>query len=196
MFLGQACAVDPGFSARSRLEPVPAGLLAMHQGCVTQVGEADLCLASRVSTTTGSHRHRIGPGDVLFRSRGNAASTWAVDERLQEPAIALLPLYILRPTPDILDAGYLAWLIMQPAAQAHFVRESVGSNIQMIKKPAILSLPIDPPPLAIQRDVAALTRLAFRECALQNTLASLRRELLTLRLHEHISTTLTTGTPR
>ncbi|MGM7698344.1 hypothetical protein [Microbacterium sp. A84] len=195
MLLEQACAVDPGFSVRSRLEPESSGLLALHQGCVTQQGEPDLSLASRVSHATGSHRHLVRTGDVLFRSRGSAASTWAVDESLQEPAIALLPLYILRPAPDILDAEYLAWLIMQPAAQAHFARETVGSNLQMIKKSAITSLPIDLPPLAIQHDVATVARLASRERVLETQLIALRRKLLTLRLHARISNAaLTTGT--
>jgi hypothetical protein len=120
---------------------------------------------------------------VLLRSRGNTASATAIDAPLPAPAIALLPLYILRPAADILDPGYLAWLVMQPAAQAHFARESVGSNIQMIKRPVIAALPLGHlPPLDRQRGIAELALLAVREQTLESRLAALKHERITLQL--------------
>lgn len=189
MQLGDVCAVTSGFSARTRLEPDSAGILSLQQGCITANGELDLSAASRIDPTLGSRHHLVHPGDVLFRSRGSATSAWAADDSLREPALALLPLYILRPRSDILDAAYLAWLITRPAAQEHFTRETVGSNIQMIKKPAILSLPLDLPPLSLQRGIAETAHLAAREHALATQLASLRRDLLTLQLDARTSTT-------
>lgn len=183
MLLADACTIRSGFSARSRLEPDSSGLIALSQGCITASGELDLMAVTRVSPSIGSPQHIVYPGDVLLRSRGSTASAWAIDDSLGEPAVALLPLYILRPAPDVLDAGYLAWLLMQPDAQAHFARELVGSNIQMLKKPAIATLPLGAlPHLHRQQQIAAVTRLAAREASLQTRLVALQQQRLALQL--------------
>ena len=182
MQLSDVCRVDSGFSVRERLEPSSHGMLALQQGCVTADGVLDASAILRIEPRSGHSQYVVKPGDVLLRSRGTSVSAWAVDNALQEPAIAILPLYILRPATDILDAAYLAWLLMRPAAQAHFARESVGSNLQMIRKPAIASLPIELPPLNVQIPIASTALLAAQELTLITQLATLRRDLLTLRL--------------
>jgi hypothetical protein len=189
MQLRDACLVHSGFSARERLEPAEGGMLALQQGCISATGSLDPTAILRVEPRPGYSHYILERGDVLFRSRGTAVSAWAVDDAITEPAMALLPLYILRPTTDILLPGYLAWLLMRPHAQAHFVRESVGSNLQMIRKPAIESLPIELPPLGVQRSVASAALLATRELNLTIRLATLRRDLLTLRLDERTDST-------
>ncbi|MGX1696326.1 hypothetical protein ACWIBQ_13180 [Microbacterium keratanolyticum] len=194
MLLRDVCTIHSGFSARSRPEIGDGGLLALQQGCVTASGQFEPAAASRVDSTTGTPGHRVQAGDVLLRSRGDVASAWAIDEALSEPALALLPLYILRPTSDVLDAGYLAWFVMQPGAQAHFARESVGSNIQMIRKPTIESLPIEKlPTLHQQQQLAALARLASQELALETSLTALRHKRRTLQLQATAATIGTTN---
>ncbi|WP_298861543.1 hypothetical protein [uncultured Microbacterium sp.] len=188
MILSDACLIRSGFSARSRLEPDNSGMLALPQSCVTAVGELDPTAVTRVSGSIGSPQHIVHPGDVLLRSRGSTVSAWAIDDSLEEPAVALLPLYILRPTADILDAGYLAWLLMQPDAQAHFARGLVGSNIQMIKKPTIAALPLSMlPPLRNQRQIAAIAQMTAREASLQTRLITLQQQRMALRLRAHAS---------
>ena len=186
MLLGDLCLIQSGFSARSRLDPQTDGTLALQQGCVTAAGQLDLSFASFVDPGVGSTQHAVATGDVLLRSRGNVVSAWAVDEKVQGPAIALLPLYILRPDTDILDPGYLAWLLMQGAARTYFARESVGSNIQMIKKPVIAALPIELPALPTQRGIAKIADLATQQQSLETRLTALRLEHTNLQL-QHAS---------
>jgi hypothetical protein len=189
MKLSDVCSVHSGYSARERLEPQPEGVLALPQASVSPEGTFEASAAIRVALRYAVSQHVVATGDVLFRSRGLAAAAWAVDDVLAEPAIALLPLYILRPATDVLDAGFLAWLLMRGDAQAHFAKEAVGSNLQMIRKPAISSLPITLPPLAMQRSVASAVRLGTLECNLTTRLSTLRRDLLTLQLEERTRST-------
>ena len=170
-----------GFSARERVSPVALGIRAIQQGDISVEG-AFSGSAMRVHTGTGSNQHFVRSGDVLLRSRGTSVAAWAVSEDLREAAIALSPLYILRPTPERLNAGYLAWFLMRPAAQAHFARESVGSNLKMIRKSAIESLTIELPPLHVQDAVGSAAELARRELDLETRLAHLRKDLTALRL--------------
>jgi hypothetical protein len=182
MELREVCEVQLGFSARERLKPVSSGMHAIQQGDITAEGTFDGFDALRVHFDTGSDRHLVRPGDVLLRSRGTAVAAWAVSEDLHEAAIAMSPLYILRPAPDRLNSGYLAWMLMRPAAQAHFARESVGTNLKMIRRAAIESIPVELPALHVQRAVAATTELAKRERFLETQLAQLRNNLTALRL--------------
>lgn len=186
MQLSDVCLVRSGFSARERFTPAPSGMLALQQGCITPEGTLDVAAIIHVESCTGSFKHIVEQGDVLLRSRGTGVSAWAVDDALARPAIALLPLYILRPTSDTLDAGYLAWLLMRPIAQGYFARESVGSNLHMIRKPTIESLPISLPPISMQRAIASAARLAARELELRIRLATHHHALLRLRLDERI----------
>ena len=182
MELRDVCEVQMGFSARERLEPVASGMHAIQQGDITAEGTFNGFDDLRVPLGTGSNQHLVRLGDVLLRSRGTAVAAWAVSEDLRDAAIALSPLYILRPAPDRLHPGYLAWMLMRPAAQAHFARESVGSNLKMIRRAAIESIPIELPPLDVQHAVATAAELARRELDLETRLAHLRNNLTALRL--------------
>ncbi|WBM79134.1 hypothetical protein KIV56_11595 [Cryobacterium breve] len=164
------------------MESVTGGIQAIQQGDITISGRFDSTGNLRVDPATGTSQHHVRHGDVLLRSRGNSVAAWAVAGPLQETALAVSPLYVLRPTAGVLDPGYLAWMLMRPTAQSHFARESVGSNLKMIRRSAIETLPIELPPLVIQRAIASAALLAAREFELSTRLAILHNDLTALRL--------------
>ena len=182
MELKEVCEVQMGFSARERMAPVARGIRAIQQSDISSEGTFHGSGSLTVDPGIGSSRHFVRSGDVLLRSRGTSVAAWAVSDELRDAAVALSPLYILRPATDSLHAGYLAWLLMRPAAQAHFARESVGSNLKMIRRSSIESIPIELPSLRVQYAVASAADLATRELDLDTRLAHLRNDRTALRL--------------
>ncbi|MBT2497567.1 hypothetical protein J7E25_00480 [Agromyces sp. ISL-38] len=101
---------------------------------------------------------------------------------LGEPLLVVAPVFILRPTPDILDSGYLAWYLMQSSAQWYFSTESMGSNVRMITKSVLETLDVAVPPIQLQRRIAEAARLASHEQSLVVRVAELRHALNDIRL--------------
>jgi hypothetical protein len=52
-----------------------------------------------------AERFFVRAGDVIFRARGDHNSATALVARFAEPAVAILPLIVLRPKPIVVTAG-------------------------------------------------------------------------------------------
>ena len=175
--LSEICKFQMGFTARKRPEPVETGgVPAIQLRDLRDGGE-------RLGDAIGSYlldnideRYFAGPGDVLFRSRGEQNFAFALAGRLEAPAVALMPLYILRPDPDRLDGRYLQWFIRQRMAQRHFDLCAQGTKLRMIPKACLADLEIDLPPLKAQRAIGEVAALAERERELAERLAQLKFE--------------------
>lgn len=149
-------------------------------------GEWGLSLTSMIRVDLGevAERYLVRSGDVLFRSRGDRYTATALDSRWTSPAVAVLPLVILRPDPRFLTADFLAWAINQPAAQLTLDSKAYGTKLQMIPKSILADLEIDVPDLATQRAIVAVAELAERECSLVARLAAKRLDRIRLALAE------------
>lgn len=188
MKLGDVCTIQSGLTLRGKPDaysqsgdPQNDGVLAIQLGDIGSEDKVKRQVELRIDRGSVSPRHFVGPGDVLFRSRGSRPFAWAVDD-LAEPAVAIMPLFIIRPITHILDVGYLAWFLNQPAAQRHFAEGATGTSLRMIGKTVLQTTPIDLPPLGIQRSIAALSALANQEKRLSTLVAEQRHQLLTYRL--------------
>lgn len=184
MKLGDLSSVHSGVTPRGGLDVSARGVLAIQLRDVTPEGAINFASVSRVEAEGISERHLVGPGDVLFRSRGVHTYASALNDQLNEPAIAIMPLFIIRPDNDVIDAEYLAWFLNQPAAQRHFAQGATGTKLRMISKPVLEEVQIDLPPLRVQRSIAALSILAAKEQALRTLEADRKCELMALRLAE------------
>ena len=169
MRLVDVARVSSGLTVRERLVAGSSGVLAIQMADLTASRGADHTSMARIPHP--HPRYLVSRGDVLLRSRGNATTAWAVPENLAEPAVAILPLFIIRPSIDIYDPDFLAWWLNQPGAQTHLRRAAQGQSIQMVSKTALESVPLQLPPLAQQRLIAAAANLATREVQLQRRLA-------------------------
>ena len=190
MRLGGVCAIRTGYTARGRLESVADGVLAIQLRDVPTHGAVDPRRLSRVDLGEVPDRYRVRTGDVLFRSRGDKNTAAVLDGRLEEPAVAVLPLIVLRPNPDVVTPEFLAWAINQPAAQRHFDNTARGTSMRMVPRSSLDDLEIDLPDIATQRAIMSIDALADRERSLAVLAAEKRRQLASLFLIERASKTV------
>jgi hypothetical protein len=185
MRLADTCTIHTGYTARGRLEPLAAGgVLAIQLRDISPEGRIDPERLTRVQLEDLADRYFVRAGDVVFRSRGERNTAAALDERLQEPALAVLPLMVLRPNLDVVTPKYLAWAINQPPAQRHFDAAARGTNIRMIPRSSLDDLELDVPDIETQQKIVAVDALAERERALSQLAAETRRQMISLLLVE------------
>lgn len=189
MRLADICAIHTGYTARGRLEPTAAGgVLAIQLRDISPEGAIDPQRLTRIHLDDLADRYFVRAGDVVFRSRGERNTASALDERLREPALAVLPLMVLRPKPDVVVPEYLAWAINQAPAQRHFDVAARGTNIRMIPRSSLDDLELDVPDIETQRRIVAVDALAERERQLSQLAAEARRKMMSLILVERAST--------
>lgn len=184
MHLADICSIHTGYTARSRLEPAAGGVLTIQLRDISPDGLIDPEHLTRVQLEDLADRYLVRPGDVVFRSRGERNTACAIDERLKEPALAVLPLMVLRPKPDLVTPEFLAWAINQAPAQRHFDASARGTNIRMIPRTSLDDLELDVPDIGTQERIVALNALADRERELATEAAETRRLMLSLLLVE------------
>ena len=180
MLLADVARVSSGLTVRGRLDASSGEVLAIQMADLTAGGGLDLARMARIPNP--HPRYLVSRGDVLLRSRGNATTAWAVPENLGEPAVAILPLFIIRPSTDIYDPDFLAWWLNQPGAQTHLRRAAQGQSIQMISKTALELVPLKLPPIAQQRLIADAAHLANHEAQLVHRLAECQHTLRQVQL--------------
>ncbi|MDO1559520.1 hypothetical protein Q0812_08780 [Brevundimonas sp. 2R-24] len=184
MRLADACTIHTGYTARGRLEPAPGGVLAIQLRDISPEGLVDPEQLTRVQLDGLADRYFVRTGDVVFRSRGERNTASALDERLQEPALAVLPLMVLRPKREVVTPEYLAWAINQPPAQRHFDSAARGTNIRMIPRSSLDDLELDVPDIETQGKIVVVDALAERERELTRLAADTRRKMISLLLVE------------
>lgn len=180
--LSTLCDIQLGFTARGRLEPDAGGIPAIQLRDTAPEGGLALGIVGRYRLDNVPDRYWARPGDILFRSRGDRNTATPLSITLAKPAVAVMPLVILRPHTLRADAGYLAWFINQAPTQRYFDSYARGTNMRMIPVGCLASLAVPLPSLAIQKTIAATDDLARRECALTHRLAEKRQQITTLAL--------------
>ena len=190
MRLPDVCAIQTGYTARSRLDPAAGGVLAIQLRDIATDGRIDAEHLTRVDLGHIGDRYFVRSGDVLFRSRGDHNTASALDERFAEPAVAVLPLMVLRANRSLVTPEYLAWAINQPEAQRQFDVAARGTSIRMVPKSSLDDLEIDLPDLETQRRIVMTDELAAREATLMRLLADRKRDLTNRLLAESARRTL------
>ncbi|MDJ0358041.1 hypothetical protein [Paenarthrobacter sp. PH39-S1] len=175
MLLVDVAHIRSGLTVRERLNMGGHGVLAIQMADIS-VGSA-LEVRGMARIPLPHPRYLVTRGDVLLRSRGHATIAWAIPEDLPEPAVAVMPLFIIRPTTDTYDPDFLAWWLNQPDAQTHLRRAAQGQTIQMVAKATLESVPLQLPPLAQQRLIAEAANLAALETQLMHRLADCQHTL-------------------
>lgn len=169
--------IQIGYTARTRLEPTPGGVRALQLRDIAPDGGRSDQPVGRFRLNDIPDRYWVRTGDIVFRSRGDQNTATALDSEFGEPAVAVMPLVIVRAGPTILPE-YLAWYLNQPEAQHHFDRAARGTGMRMIPMACLAELPVPVPDLETQRAIATVDALAQREFTLSSRLAERRRQLL------------------
>lgn len=176
--LNDIATIQTGYTLRGRLEPIErGGLPVIQMGDVSQRG-IDTSKLSKMAGDGLADRYLVRSGDVLFRPRGDRTTACALGPELNEPAVALLPLIVIRPNRDVVTAAFLAWALNQPPAQQHFDASARGTSMRMVPKSSLDTLDLDVPPLAVQRLITEVDALAGRERMLVELMVEKREKLL------------------
>lgn len=176
MRLFDVCHFQTGFTARSRLEAAhEGGQLALQLRDLKEDGSIDLMGLQRFDLGSLLAKYVVKPGDVVFRSRGQSNIAYVVPCTVNEPVIALLPLIILRPRPEIVTSEYLAWVINQPDAQRQIDAGAQGTSLRMIPKALLESVVVPVPDIQTQRLVVEIADLSARETCLLEKLAEIKK---------------------
>jgi hypothetical protein len=177
--LSQVCTILTGFTARGRLEPAEHdGILALQLRDISPSGSIALDSLTRIHLDDAPERYLVRTGDVVFRSRGERNTAAVVDESISEPALAVLPLMILRPNPQLLSGAYLAWAINQEPAQRKFEEEAQGTSLRMVSRTTLEKLTIAVPDFETQHRILQIDALAECERKLAQQLTSKHYELI------------------
>ncbi len=185
MLLPDVCTIHSGYTARGRLEDTDdGGVLTIQLGDISADGIIHPERLTRVQLEGLPDRYFVRTGDVVFRSRGERNTASVLDDRLREPALAVLPLLVLRPKIDVVMPEYLAWAINQPPAQRHFDLAARGTNIRMIPRSSLDDLNLEIPDIETQAKIVAIDALAEQERALALLVAETRRRMLSMILVE------------
>lgn len=138
MTLARMCAIQTGFTARGRLDHAENGnVLALQLRDVTPNG---IIVFNNLTCLHLDHipeKYLLRSGDVVFRSRGERTTAAVIDASFPAPALAVLPLMILRPDPQVLSGAYLAWAINQEPAQRHFEESAQEPASAWSRAPAL-----------------------------------------------------------
>lgn len=185
--LGELATIQLGYTARGRLEPVRFGGSRAIQLRDVPAGSPAVELLNKYEMGDVPSRYWVQRGDVLFRSRGDKNTATALSEAFDEPAIAVMPLVILRPDQRRASNQYLAWYINQPDAQRYFDGCARGTSIRMIPVGCLSSLEVPLPDLPTQSAIVETDQLTRQEFELSTRLAERRRHLKTLLLLQRAS---------
>ena len=185
MRIGDACTILTGYTSRGRLQPAEqGGSLVLQLGDMALDSHVEPDRLTRVAFADLPERHLVGRGDVIFRSRGESNIAVALGALFVERAVAVLPLFVLRPKREIILPEYLAWVINQPSSQRHFDRVARGTTIRMVPRSGLEILEISVPPIETQRRIVAIDALAKREQTLSILAANKRRVLTSQILYD------------
>jgi hypothetical protein len=170
--LSDVAEVQVGYTPRGALVAAPVGVPAVQlrdlRGAVQTI---DLGGLPSYALGPSFERYWAGPGDILFRSRGERNTAALVEPLSKGAAVAVMPLIILRPNRDVVEPAYLSWYINQAEAQAYFDKCARGTQLRMIPKKCIDELEVVVPDLAAQKQIVEINRLARLEFALSQQLA-------------------------
>lgn len=182
--LGQIAALRAGYPFRSSIQHDPDGTLALVQGRDVDANRLRIAPAQDGLTLITSRDirnlgdHLLRPGDVILMARG--PRNYAVPVGSEIPGKAIVPgsFHVLRPNEQIVFPPFLAWWLNQDASQQFMRANNSGTTIPMIALDVLRGLPVQLPPLEIQRRVAELNLLIEQEHNLMNQLSTARRDLL------------------
>jgi hypothetical protein len=174
--LGETCEIGAGLAARTALTEDAEGGVPAIQLRDLQGDQVRLDTAAKYALKGKLERYLVGPGDILFRSRGeNNTASMAVG-RAGETAVALLPVMVIKPKGDHLLPEYVAWSINQHEAQRHLDLGARGTKLRMIPRECLETMPIHVPSLAVQRSITELDALSATETRLLHELAETKRK--------------------
>ncbi|MEZ6038414.1 MAG: hypothetical protein R3F29_13100 [Planctomycetota bacterium] len=135
--------------------------------------QALACCEPRPAALRSALRHR----DVLLTVRTTAPRAVLI-EHPPEGVVAGAPFAILRPRVDVIDAGYLCWVLNSPGINQRLRASFRGSAMPFLAMSDLAQFAIPVPPLTRQRCIAQVDGLRRRVSQLTRQLDAATAQLL------------------
>ncbi|MEA3644064.1 MAG: restriction endonuclease subunit S, partial [Lamprobacter sp.] len=123
-----------------------------HDGKIDLVGCSHISQDEFAKADKGNSAPKIG--DVLFSKDGTVGKVYVVASK--DRFAVLSSLAILRPDPSILDADYFGWVLKTDSCIDQASRSKTGSAIRRIILKDLKRVKFPLPPLAEQKQIAAI----------------------------------------
>ncbi|CAG0975493.1 hypothetical protein BURK2_01547 [Burkholderiales bacterium] len=176
--LREVATVQPGYLSRGRVRSAVKGThLLIQARDVSPATGIRTEGATRFVPERKAELYQINEGDVLVVARGQEHRAHHVDQRL-ENALAAATFYILRPRPDAIRSGYLAWWLNLPSVQAAIAGSARGTSIPYVSREAIEGLRIPLPPAPTQQCIERVVALWRKKLSLQHQLDAKREDYI------------------
>jgi restriction endonuclease S subunit len=174
--LKDIAAIRSGYPFRGRVEPVPDGEFRVVQiKDISQSARLEFGDLLRVDLPDVRQDYLLKRDDVLFASRGTRKQAVSIEGDLDNTTFGT-QFFAIGARDGVLPA-YLAWYINQQPAQRYLEEHSMGSNVRIVTKEALSRMPIQLPPLDVQRKVVEVHRLSLKEKELAQAIQA-KRSLL------------------
>lgn len=160
MKIRDVCEIQTGLTVKSKLEVDPInGVNVVRLQDIGKSGNIRIKSLIKARVNDDSSRYKVEVGDVVFRSRGTWTTAAYVPNQLVSHAVAIMPVLILRPNPELITSRYLAWAINKPESQEHLRQRIRNSTIPMVPVSELANLKITLPDVDTQRKIAHIATL-------------------------------------
>jgi len=178
MLLGAVAQIQPGYFFRGRIRSTTDGThyLLQAKDVSPQSGIRPDSLI-RFVPERNAELYAVSRGDILMAARGERHWVYLVREELKN-VLASSVFYVLRPRPELIRPGYLAWWLGLPGTRAALGVMSQGTGIRYIDRSALDSLLVKVPAMSVQERIEKIDQLRRQEAALRSSIEDRREELI------------------
>jgi len=178
-----------GYSFRKRVTAEPGGDLRVIQ--MKDLANRYTAIKTDTLTTVLSPKISsnafLQPGDILFLAKG--AHNHAIVFELDLPkAIASSAFFVLRPDPEKIVPGYLAWYLNQSTVQQFFLNNASGSYMPSVAKTTLERVTVIIPSEDIQRKIVSIDKLVKKEELLLKRIMQKKQRVVTQALMKIVET--------
>lgn len=165
--------IQPGYAFREGLQDNTEGSLSVVQ-MRDLTGDNRLAVNSmaRLDLSKVKEGYFLRHNDLVFRSRGAIRTAAIIDAEVRDTILSF-PLIRVRVNSKKATPEYVQWFINN-AAQPYLDSYSEGTSIKMINKKTLADMPIDIPPVDVQKKIVELSAVAETEQRLMRELMGKR----------------------
>ena len=168
-----------GYSFREKIEHNPNGDVGILQmkDITDNYLSFDYQNIDKSSDFDFKEKFYLKKNDILFVSKGVNNYAIAIDD-IDFKVVPSATFFVIRADEKIIVPEYLVWYINQRDAQNYLNEKKAGTYVPNLNKQDIMELPINLPPLDIQKAIAKTAVLLNQEIEILDKIKVKRKELI------------------
>jgi hypothetical protein len=165
--------IQPGYAFREGVQDSIEGSLSIVQmRDLTSDNRLALGNMARLDLSKVKDDYFLSRNDLVFRSRGASRTAAIVDTDVRDTILSF-PLIRIRVNGKKAMPEYVRWFINN-TGQSYLDSHSEGTSIKMVNKKTLADMPIDIPPVDMQKKIVELSAVAETEQRLMRELMEKR----------------------